>query len=243
MRKYFRSSLYFSGLLFIVFTSFSYASESSKKVIVPSGIDWQPHSYLTENQELTGNDVELLKTVLNKMGYSLTYAKLPLKRLLINKSGQDVNANFATTYTPERAQLYHFSLPYRKERIAIYYVDSKFDGLTSLNELFQTADSISLNIAGYYGDDFEKLSKKYAFKLAHNETAARRLKQLALKRVELVIGDLDNTDHLISKYEYKDIKRSSVLVVEQDVAFAFKKSSFDKLFIYEFNNHLQEVLK
>lgn len=243
MKKIIWQLCYSACFLFVVVIFGASASELNNTVVVPSSTSWWPHSYITESQDLKGTDIELLRSVLAKMGYSLEFTKAPLKRLVNNNDKLALNANYATTYNSERGEKYYFSTPYRKEYVAIYYRDPKFAEMSSLNEIFEYANAISLNTVAYYGEEMEKLSKQYTNKLVHNETSERRMKQLVLGRVDIVLGDQENTDYLISKHAYKSVKRSSIMVVEQDVSFVFLKTSFDNKFIAEFNENLSDILK
>ena len=219
-------------------------ASNKKEFVIPFGTDWPPFSYLNKQNELIGSDIELLKNTLNRIGYSLNHLKgVPVKRLVNHNKNLPLNANMATNYTKERALKYHFSNFYRKEKVAVLYVDNKFKELSSIEEFLELAETISINTSANYGDKFEILRQKYQHKFYHSETAFRRLKQLATHRVDIVISDMDNTNILMESPEFKEVEMSSIIVAENDVSFVFLKSEFDEEFLSKFNNALDLELK
>jgi len=227
-----------------VLTIASHANSSdSKEVVIPTGIGWPPYAYFDKEGVLTGTDIELMRKALNKIGYSLKHVSgIPIKRLVKHNEFLEINANFATTYSTERAKNYHFSIPYRTEVTAIYYIDKKYDGLKTPEEFLKKAKAVSMNQSAFYGEDFRKLLKQFHYKVYHNETAKRRFMQLLAGRVDIVIADVANTKEILSNGDFDKLRRSDFNVIEQDVSFAFLKSKFNQSFLNDFDKAIAELI-
>ncbi len=233
--------LFFACWLFVMPVSGD-AVTLKNDVVVPASITWPPYVYVSDDQQLSGPDIDLLRRVLTRIGYSLRHVHVPLKRMMANNDGLGINANFSTTYSAARAEKYYYSIPYRREQVAIFYVADKFDAVTTLAEFFKQARLIALNTAGYFGETFQALSDSHREKLVHSETAQRRLRQLASGRVDIMVGDVPNIEYWIATEGLTGIKQSSFLVSEKDQSYVFLKTAFDEAFMAKFNQVLREEL-
>ncbi|MFD2168378.1 substrate-binding periplasmic protein [Thalassotalea euphylliae] len=212
-------------------------------VTVPAGSDWKPFSYIDEQGQLKGQDVDILRSTLNHMGYRLTYIPdIPQRRFIDTTGKLGFNALLGATYTAERAEKYHFSEPYRTEKVAVFFLNEELEQAQSLEELLSQGYVGSLNLGAYYGDEFEHLRVKYYHSLFHNETPPRRLKQLLAGRVDFVIDDVDNFTIVFTEAGVNAMKRSPFYVIQTEVRFMFSKEQFEKSFVSQFNANLANVL-
>lgn len=233
----------FSVWLLLGFADQVLARSHSKEVIIPISIEWPPYQYTDSTGKYIGTDVSLLRAVLDEMGYTMSFRdSIPLKRLTKNNKDLGFNTNLAATFTQERAKNHYFSIPYREERVAIYYTDEKFDDVTSMEEFFKRANSGVTNLAAFYGKEFEVLKVKYSAKITHIETAARRLKQLVAGRIDFIVSDVDSTDLQLTEGGITHVKRTSFYVSQENVRYMFTKSAFNQEFVEHFNKVLKEKL-
>lgn len=230
----------------VVTTLFSFCVNSKpalQKVVLPVSEGWPPYFFRNNNGFYEGTDISLLSSVLTKMDYSLEFKEdIPIRRLTKYNKGLGFNANVSATFTEERALKYHYSIPYRVENIAVFYINLEFNKFASLEDLIVGSKIGTINLAGYYGKEFEILKSKYKQKLIHSETATRRIKLLMAGRVDYVIGDVKNMEFLLEKNNVTGVRQSSFFVNQQEVSMIFLKTEFDSKFMSNFNKLLKQKL-
>ena len=237
-------TIFSSGALSQDFSPAEHDKTTITTVTVPAGSDWKPFSYIDDNGRLMGTDVDILRNTLTRMNYALNYIPdIPQRRFIDTTGKLGFNALLGATYTPERAEKYHFSDPYRSEKVVVFFLDDELEQVQSLEELLSKGYVGALNLGAYYGDEFEHLRVQYYHSLFHNETPPRRLKQLLAGRVDFVIDDLDNFSLVVAEAGVESIKRSPFYVIQTEVRFMFSKEQFDNAFISLFNLTMADLLK
>lgn len=95
----------------------------SHTAILPNSDHWPPYYFKDDQNRLTGTDVELLRFVLLELDYQLKITvDMPRKRLIRGANKHGYNTLLGASYTQDRATSYHFSIPYRTEKTAIFFI-------------------------------------------------------------------------------------------------------------------------
>ena len=125
-------------------------------IIVGLEGDWAPWSYVDENDELTGYDVEVAKAIANKLGVEIQIVPGEWDGLFagMDAGRYDMVVN-GVEVTEERADKYDFSTPYAYIRTALI-VKGDNDSIKTFEDLKgkKTANSIAstyMNLAESYG--------------------------------------------------------------------------------------------
>ena len=118
--------------------------------------DWAPWSYVDENDELTGYDVEVAKAIADKLGVEIQIVPGEWDGLFagMDAGRYDMVVN-GVEVTEERADKYDFSTPYAYIRTALI-VKGNNDSIKTFEDLKgkKTANSIAstyMNLAESYG--------------------------------------------------------------------------------------------
>ena len=118
--------------------------------------DWAPWSYVDENDELTGYDVEVAKAIADKLGVEIQIVPGEWDGLFagMDAGRYDMVVN-GVEVTEERADKYDFSTPYAYIRTALI-VKGDNDSIKTFEDLKgkKTANSIAstyMNLAESYG--------------------------------------------------------------------------------------------
>lgn len=118
--------------------------------------DWAPWSYVDENDELTGYDVEVAKAIADKLGVEIQIVPGEWDGLFagMDAGRYDMVVN-GVEVTEERADKYDFSTPYAYIRTALI-VRGDNDSIKTFEDLMgkKTANSIAstyMNLAESYG--------------------------------------------------------------------------------------------
>lgn len=125
-------------------------------IIVGLEGDWAPWSYVDENDELTGYDVEVAKAIADKLGVEIQIVPGEWDGLFagMDAGRYDMVVN-GVEVTEERADKYNFSTPYAYIRTALI-VKGDNDSIKTFEDLKgkKTANSIAstyMNLAESYG--------------------------------------------------------------------------------------------
>lgn len=125
-------------------------------IIVGLEGDWAPWSYVDENDELTGYDVEVAKAIADKLGVEIQIVPGEWDGLFagMDAGRYDMVIN-GVEVTEERADKYDFSTPYAYIRTALI-VKGDNDSIKTFEDLKgkKTANSIAstyMNLAESYG--------------------------------------------------------------------------------------------
>lgn len=125
-------------------------------IIVGLEGDWAPWSYMDENDELTGYDVEVAKAIADKLGVEIQIVPGEWDGLFagMDAGRYDMVVN-GVEVTEERADKYDFSTPYAYIRTALI-VKGDNDSIKTFEDLKgkKTANSIAstyMNLAESYG--------------------------------------------------------------------------------------------
>ncbi|MEI8607593.1 substrate-binding periplasmic protein [Pseudoalteromonas sp. B160] len=192
-------------------------------VILP----WPPFVFDGE-QALTGIDVEISRLVLKHAGFCSKFVPLPSsKRGLVELENGRVDILTAASFNQQRAQYSHFSTSYRREKMRLFwYEDTKY--LThDLASLLAQQKTIAVNNGGYYGKEFEQLSKVTNNKdlLVRVPLLKHRLYMLKAKRVDFMIDDEISGLYLISQEKIPGITLHPYVIHDNPIHFMLSKKT------------------
>ncbi|ENY70678.1 extracellular solute-binding protein [Aeromonas diversa CDC 2478-85] len=74
---------------------------------------WPPFQYEDHRQRLTGIDIELTRSVLERLGREYRFVSMPWARSLHALQYSEIDVAMGARYLPERARLFDYSEPYR----------------------------------------------------------------------------------------------------------------------------------
>lgn len=216
---------------------------SKPKVLLPHSDNWRPYYFKNSIGEYVGSDFELLKTILQEMEHELRIVtSVPRKRIFSDVKEYHHNTLFAVTYNETRAKEYYFSAPYRTESIAVF---SAKPGIQKFNNIEQVlaSDNIGImNMAAFFGADFERLKLANESKLMHSENSDQQINLLTKGRGDYIIGDVQHHKAMITHKNIKGILQSEYYVSQNPVHFIFLKTDFSPAFVKAFNLKLEQQL-
>lgn len=226
--------------LFLINTA---VAKGNCNIVAALGGDFPPYIYENAAGEIEGTTIHLFKEVISDLDCSYEKVEnLPSRRLVNNNKVVGTNVVLGLTPNELRKEKYFFSTPFMIERVVFAYKQAKLSHHNNIEDVFKSGLAGAMHFSGYYGEEFEQLKKVYKDKLVHTESSKRGLKQVNEGYVDFFIGDEKNLQHWIKQLNYNEIQLSSFDIVEQEVSFAFLKSSFSKQFVTRFDTVLREKL-
>ncbi len=158
--------------IFILFVLLSFQVSAAKVKPVKVGWElWYPYQYKDNNEQLIGVDVSILNAIAKQMSAELFYEELPWKRhLRYIKTGQSDIA-MGSSKTKAREAYAYFTQPYRLEEIKLFVLKEKAETmqLKSLADVMNSQYILGVERGYFYGEEYNKLSKKANFNNHFNE--------------------------------------------------------------------------
>lgn len=119
------------------------------EIVVAMEGTWAPWTYVDENGDLVGYDVEVARAISEKLGVEASFTTGEWDGLLagLDAGRYDIMVN-GVNVTPDRAEKYDFSVPYAYDRMAVI-VKGDNDSITKMEDLSgkKTANTISSTYA------------------------------------------------------------------------------------------------
>lgn len=119
------------------------------EIVVAMEGTWAPWTYVNEDGDLVGYDVEVAQAVADKLGVEANFITGEWDGLLagLDAGRYDIMVN-GVNITPDRAEKYDFSVPYAYDRMAVI-VKGDNDSITQIEDLSgkKTANTISSTYA------------------------------------------------------------------------------------------------
>lgn len=235
-----------SFLLFatiILYSGKSFSKHSECNFVIPVGDNYYPYMYRDNNNHYTGLDYDLFLRSAKRLACDVEHvSKIPVKRLVSNNKNLPINTVLAVTPNEARKGVYLFSTPYRQETIRPVFLRSKLLEYKTIHSLFRQIDRIGYYESGYYGEEFEKLRQEFKHKLVHIESTRIALEMLKLNRITVFLGDPVNVSYIAEMQGMQNVFVSPLLLVQQDISFAFDKSIFNDGFVNRFNEALYKEM-
>jgi len=218
--------------------------ECLSPLVLSSTINWYPYIYQNPQSETTGTDVELLRIVLQRLGCELEVVTFPERRSALELKKGNLDVWLGASFNNERQANYWYSEQYRYEvnRFAYRNSDTDVANITELKELVNLKKVIAINLAGWYGNEIEKI-KAESNNFVFSDTVGNRLKMLSLKRIDAVIDDDLVLCSEIEKMAVKGLSIHSLILYEAPIYFIFNKASISEKFVKQFNLELASMRK
>ncbi len=119
------------------------------EIVVAMEGTWAPWTYMDEDGDLVGYDVEVAEAIAEKLGVEASFVTGEWDGLLagLDAGRYDIMAN-GVNITPDRSDKYDFSVPYAYDRMAVI-VKGDNDSITKMEDLEgkKTANTISSTYA------------------------------------------------------------------------------------------------
>lgn len=127
------------------------------KTLVVGADPFPPYQYYDENGDIKGSDYDMVKAVIDKMGYEARYIIDEWSVIEKAFSEKKIDLVFQVQKTPERERKYHFSGKLRDATTSIVTWKDKTDQ-GSMDELFADGSKLGV-IQGYlYGDIIDSIA-------------------------------------------------------------------------------------
>ncbi len=209
-----------------------------KKVLFVGADPYPPYQYIDEDGKLKGLDYEVIRDIIDKMGYDPLFIikEWSVIEELLNIKKLDVV--FQVTKTPEREKRYYFS---EKLRDAIEVIVTSKDNVPSFTSMNEFVDYIMKNnlklgvMKGYrYGEPIDSIPERN--KVPHTSTR-EILDSASSKQVDFGIIDLGILKYHVkrNKEKYANIKVLENLRITRPLYVVFNDPSLRD----EFNKYLR----
>lgn len=107
-----------------VFLILAWAGHAASRTAFRCGwYAWPPYQYAETRQDievLTGLDVQLVRGIFGRSGYTVVYQPVPWEKHQLDLQNGALDIAAGATFTPEREAYAYFSEPYRVERNVLY---------------------------------------------------------------------------------------------------------------------------
>lgn len=212
------------------------AEEKVIKVGMSGG--YKPYTYIDENSELTGFDVDVWKEIGSRIGYEIEFQTADFSGLfgLLDSDKINTIAN-QITVTDERTQKYDFTDPYVHYGAQLVVKGDNND-INSLESLKGKRVGVSL------GSNYEKMIKDYdvnsEIEVVTYESFQGSLQDVSIGRIDAVLND--KLASLIAIEESGlDIKFGGEPVERLQNAFPFIKNDENKSLIADINLAIEDM--
>lgn len=155
--------------------------------IITTDATYPPFDFQDKNNQYTGIDQEILKTIAKREGFTYT-----LKPMIFNAATQSVTSGQADaviagmSITDERKQVFDFGTPYYKSGIA--WAVKKGSAIKSLQDLKGKTVAIKTGTAG--ADYALSIQKKYGFKVTYFSDSDTLYNDVINGNSQATFGDL-----------------------------------------------------
>ena len=129
-----------------IFAAFQNAYESetpnNKKIVIGGDFDYKPYTFLDEEGNARGFDVDLIIAIAEIMNFDIEFKFTAWDQALTNLKSGNVDVLLGILYTEERKHIYDFTIPHSEEYYGIFVRHDSF--ITELTDL-SGRDIISLS--------------------------------------------------------------------------------------------------
>lgn len=184
-----------------------YSEDSNANRLILATDDGPPHM-IKENDG--GIDIDIVKQVLNQIGYDIDTIYVPLERAKKMVSESKADVFIPTFYQSDNKNIY-LSDPVISYKPMVFSLKSRNFSYKSISDLENLSIVTFQGASGYFGEEFAKLSQKADYRELHNMA---KFPELLLKeRYEVVILDFYIFYYFLKKqlennkaqYAYKEI--------------------------------------
>ncbi|MBW7471315.1 substrate-binding periplasmic protein [Marinobacter sp. F4218] len=174
---------------------------------------YPPFEYV-ENGTVRGQDVETVRTVVERMGFVPRIRLLPWARAELMVRNGDADLLFSLTASPQRERYYLFTDPISTARDVFYARKGADISWTTYNDLAGLRLGVSASYS--YNQEFmDWLAKDLArvMTMSQEQPDLAGLRMVALDRVDLFICEETACNYLIQKYRarYPELSRVTAI--------------------------------
>jgi len=206
------------------------------------GLETWPPYYMEEKGKSTGADIEFIRQVLNEADICLGIVKMPSsERAQLEIQNGNIDFLYSASYSEKRAEYAAFSLPYRDERVRIFWKKSQHQHLTNktLVDLVNSGLMGVSNRGGYIGNYNQKVINDHS-KITRVSTLRQRIRLLGLDRVDFAIEDELSGLYYLHQHDIKNIELHPYVVYKNEVALMFSRKSVPSKIIDKINLAIQK---
>lgn len=192
------------------------------EIVVAMEGTWAPWTYVDENGDLVGYDVEVAKAIAEKLGVEAGFITGEWDGLLagLDAGRYDIMAN-GVNVTPDRAEKYDFSVPYAYDRMAVI-VKGDNDSITEMEDLSgkKTANTISSTYA--------ETARSYGAEVTGVDDLAATFELLYSGRIDATLNAEVTYYDYMAQHPEADLKIACLAEEEDSVAIPMRKGDETK---------------
>jgi arginine/lysine/histidine/glutamine transport system substrate-binding/permease protein len=195
-------------------------------LVVSTEPAFPPFVYLTDDDQLTGFDVELMNEVARRLDLQVDYAYIPFDGLFATLEAETADASVdAITITAERDESVDFSRPYFKSGLAIA-VRANATDINSLEDLSGKKVAVKLGTTGA-----DLAAQVPNTQLVTFDSAEKALIDLEKGNVDAVIKDEPTTLGMIALANIQNVRLLPDLLTEEYYGIGLPPESPNQPFI------------
>jgi len=198
------------------------------EVLVGTDAEFPPFQFINSNREITGFDIELIKSIGEEVGFTVKIVNQPFNTLIpaIEDGRLDI-AVAGMTITPERAEKVAFSEPYY-DAGQVIVVQERIKNVAIMNDLKEKRIGVQLETTGeeLITETFGKNNSNMILFKKYNEA----FYELQLGRIDAVVIDAPVARNYVKRM--KGLKIASELIGEEQYGIAVNlknKELLDKI--------------
>lgn len=203
------------------------------KTLIIGADPFPPYQYYDEKGEIRGSDYEIIKSVIDMMGYNAKFIIddwSKIESLVIDK---EIDVAFQVQKTPEREKMFYFSEKLRDAATVIVTSGTNTE-LDDINDLFLDGSKLGVIQNYKYGEVIDSLEQDYKIKFKSLEDL---LEAVDNGLINYGVADLGVFNY-INKYNiYKNTKIMENLVFNRPLYVVFNDESLKN----EFNQNLSKA--
>lgn len=211
-----------------------------EKHLVVGADPFPPYQYIDEDGKIKGSDYEIIKNVLDDMGYEAEFIIREWPEIEKMFNAKKIDIVFQVQKTPEREKRYYFS---EKLRDAVTVIVTSTNKTIKCNSLEELVHMIIKNkwklgvMKGYhYGKIIDSIPKEYKVSF---DTTEELLEAVNNDRVDLAVVDLGVFKYYKEKYGYSNLNIIENASFNRPLYVIFNDPSLRD----EFNTYLRKYLK
>ncbi|WP_430460774.1 substrate-binding periplasmic protein [Thalassolituus sp. LLYu03] len=209
---------------------------------------WEPYTFTDDTGRETGVDLEVQREVLRRMGCTVQFVNHPWKRLLAEIEQGVMHMTGSASFSDERAQWGHFSIPYRKEKMQLLVREGEAAGfretIRTLRDLPGHGFVLGITRGYYYGPEVDWLEQQadYFADLQPVSEDALNFHKLALGRIDGFLGDPLPTAVGIRAQGLTLRTEPLLTITEGDIHVLISRKAVTDEFLQRFNQELQAMI-
>lgn len=236
------------GVLIIVVMSLVTGRGASASCTLTVGWEpYVPYQFTSEKGEVTGADIELMRSIVKEIGCQAVFKEMPWARQLSELKNGTLDIAMSASKTPERELYARFSMPYRQSEMAIFVRDgtaSRYP-LSGLSDISRADFRLGVIFGYYYGAEFETLKEDPTF-ASQVDAAANyptNIRKLLHERIDgFLVDDLAVMRAAVRDLGVADrVERHPLHIPGDQFHIMFSRQSVDPEFIASVNRTLEKM--